>query len=167
MRPTCFNLGKKDHQFQLYMMGLSTLGALGMFAPSTPLTVTEFEADKTKRGYNGWISAKDLPSLVTAGLMFDYLNTNNKIDIIDFTATINQDTVLSTHDDNEACFLVPSDERAIGILEALVDKELLATVLPTILSNPGKYIGEVDGKFSAYASFSDWVNARTDKREAT
>lgn len=156
MHPTCFSIDKIGDKSRLYMTEMMTTSvALATFDVGTPIKIMGFEGSKSKGAV--WVSAKNLPPMQNVGELIHYLDANDDINLIDFTATINGGTILSTHDDCEASFTVSTEEQAIDILRAVTEPVSLQAVLAATIANPGKYVSISGGSVEIFSTFDDWV----------
>lgn len=156
MYPTLFSIKAIDNTYRLYVAEIiSTSEALAVFSSSEAIEVTEFEASLDKG--KGWVSAKDLPPLKSVEDVRNFLDADDHLELIDFTATISGTSKLATHDDGDATFLVSSQDRALEILRALVDQRFLNEVLSAVVNNVGKYIYIPKDTVKIFNTFAEWT----------
>lgn len=157
MQPNLFKFEDAGQQTSLYASDLSTRDALRMFAPTDSIAITKFGASNPKTAARNWISQKDLPLLATVGDVIRFLDQNDQICLIDFSATIDNGARLSTHDDGEAHFLFSEKAHAVDRLYALLGKDALPEHGKAVLSNPGKYVLLKKGDVKIFTTFKDFL----------
>jgi hypothetical protein len=128
-----------------------------VFAPTDSITITKFGASSTPAASCDWISHKDLPPLSTVGNVIPFLDNNDQLGPIDFSATLGDGSRLSIHDDGEANFLFSDKADAIDALHTLLKKDASPDDADTILGNPGKFVWLKNGEAQIFSTFEEYL----------
>jgi hypothetical protein len=161
VKPDLFYFRETSKGVGLCASELSTSDALKMFAGAAPITITDFGAIPAN-DRQGWTSLKDLPPLATVESVISFLSHNDRMELIDFSASIGGDAMLSTHDDGEADFQFSDGARAIGVLQALLGQNAAPNVAETILENSGKYVSLENGEVAIFPTFDSYLKKSFD-----
>ena len=144
---------------RLSVFGLSTVDALRLFEPSTPIVITHFSSFVDIWRSRRYCSQDDIPPIATVGDAVSYLDgIDAELDLIDFDATVDN-TALSTHDDGEATFHVFSKSRVIELLDAIFGPKAAASIGTFVLDHPGQSVLIEDGRVVAVSNTFEEVLA--------
>ena len=121
----------------LYVLGLSTVDALKLFAPDARISVTHFSAEVGFGPSRSYRSSGDIPALATVLEAIRYLEREKELVLFDFTANLDDGATLSTHDDGEATFHLSSLESAVALLDAVLGPQTAAG-RAVVLDHPGR-----------------------------
>jgi hypothetical protein len=134
----CYSLDTYEGRSRLYLSETSTSTALRLLPFDTPIVITDFGA--IGPAPDQWCTIADLPPLRSAGAFAAFLDDHNSLEPVDVTVRIGADIVLSTHDDGEATFTVPSDLDAFQLLSRSVSPRDLPLLTHSLLSHRGQYV---------------------------
>ena len=124
---------------RLYLLGLSTVDALKLFAPETPLAVKHLSGETGFGPSRSYVSQGDIPALATVLQAVQYLEREEELGLFDFKANLDDGATLTTHDDGEATFGLASEARAIALLGAILGPDA-AVGRTVVLDHAGCYV---------------------------
>lgn len=148
MKRTLARLETNPRGASLYILGVSTVQALRLFAPEAALEINHVSGYAGQGASAQYVARQDLPLLTSAGAAVRHLEAET-FALIDFDAVVDG-VALSTHDDGEATFRTASLARAIELLEAVTKAPAVAAAA---LRHPGKYVlieGETETVFDTF-----------------
>jgi len=151
----CCSLDTCEGRARLYLSETSTSAALRLLPSEVPIEITDFVAIGPTP--DQWRFLADLPPLPTAGALADFLDGHESIEPIDVTVRIGADVELSTHDDGEATFLVPSHQAALQLLGRAVSPQELPVLTIALQSHPGSYVLLREGRLRIFPTFDDYL----------
>jgi hypothetical protein len=152
MRPSCYSLQERpDGTSGLYLGEVTTSECLSAFLPSEIVALSEFVA---KAG-DTWLFQESVPAEATVESWMDRLR-DDSLELIDFTARIGR-IEISTHDDGEVSFILPSQRDALELLTQLVGSRVALSVVPFLQANVGCYISARHGRLTSYPSFDEYL----------
>jgi hypothetical protein len=156
MKPSVFLYNQTGDGLQLYVGPLTTAEGLALLDPTSAVTIREFGA--TSYQHHGFATEKDLPALPTVGELRSFLEAD--VGLITFSAAIEGGIALSSHDDGECHFEVPSRATLMALMQKVVPPACSGLVINALLTHPGLYVacGE-DGailKFPTFDAYVDW-----------
>lgn len=157
MQPNLFKWEETGQQIRLYAGDLSTKHALKMFDSNSPIQMVEFGGEPVNPSHSRWVSLHDLPSLRTVGDVVRFLEQEDEISLVDFTAVIDGRTKLSTHDDSEAEYVFFDRLQALSVLKLLLKEHGSSQLLQMIVKNNGKYVFFKDGQIKTFDSFENFL----------
>ena len=152
----CCSLDTCEGRARLYLDETSTSTALRLLPAEAPIAITAFIAIGPTP--DQWRFLADLPPLSTAGALADFLDGNESFAPVDVTVHIGADVELSTHDDGEATFIVPTHQNALQLLARAVSPQDLPVLTIALQSHPGSYILLREGRPRIFPTFDDYLH---------
>lgn len=127
------------------------MAGLGLFAADTPVQIMSLVADQR-------LEASPVDAEPDVASVIEFLNKHCVTALIDFSCRIGGDIELTTHDDGECHFRVPSIADCRRLVLATVPPDRGSLLWNSLEAHPGCYITiDEPGQLTRYTSFDDYL----------